>query len=385
MRGCIVKRGKNAWAVVLSFGKNPTTGRRRRKWYPHKTRREAQAHLTEILHAMQQGTWALPSKTSFAEYFEGWLRNTAGKIRPTTFASYNMIARKHLIPEFGHLPLMAVSPVEIRAYFTKKLEAGLSSTTVRHHAMLLHEVLATAVREGLLAQNPADRVDVPRNSSVEMQALDAERAQLFLAAARRTSSLYPLYACALLLGLRMGELLGLAWRHVSLTLGQASIVQTVYWLYGSKKECTSTQLLFKEPKSKQSRRVVPLPSPLPELLTQLREGQGENRRLLDDRYHEHDLVFCQSNGRPLHPADVRKDLHRVLKAAGLPRIRFHDLRHSAAALRLAQGDNLKIIQELLGHASAGFTLQVYGHLAAGLQEQSAKTLAGRLFRDPSAG
>jgi integrase len=196
---------------------------------------------------------------------------------------------------------------------------------------------------------------------------------------RSGSSLYPLFLTTTLTGMRMGEVCGLRWKDTDLTLGTATIRQTVYRLYGSKAKGEATRLLFGEPKSAQSRRTVPLPPPIPDELRALRLAQDENRRLIGDRYCDHDLVFAQADGKPLHPSDVRKEFHRVVRAAGLPRIRFHDLRHGAVTLRLAQGDSLKIVQELLGHSSAAFTLQVYGHLLPGAQEASARKLAERLL------
>jgi integrase len=329
---------------------------------------------------VQNGTWTPPSKERFEAFAQRWLKDyAAATVRPTTLGSYEMIARKHLIPELGLTPLTQLSPKRIQQYFTRKLESGLSSTTVRHHAMVLHKMLATAVREGVLAQNPADRVDAPRNRDTEMLTLDEEHAQMFLAEARRSSPLFPLYLFVATTAVRMGEALGLAWKHLSLTLGTASIVQTVYWLYGSAKEGRSTQLLFGVPKSKRGKREVPLlPEAIEELIA-LRAEQDENRRLLGDRHHNHDLVFCQTNGTPLHPSDVRKDFHRVLKRAGLPRIRFHDLRHTAASLWLQHGVHPKVVQELLGHATAAFTLQVYSHVLPGLKEQAVKELGSRLL------
>jgi integrase len=385
MRGSIVKptaqNRRRSWGVVIPMGVDSQTGNLKQQWKGgFRTRADAVAYLNEVLPQVQNGTYTAPTKERFSTFVQRWLRDYArATVRETTLSSYAMIVHKHLIPELGLIPLTQLSPKRIQQYFTKKLDAGLSSTTVRHHAMLLHRLLAAAVREGVLSQNPADRVEVPRSRVVELKTLDIERAKLFLAAARRNSPLYPLYFAALFLGLRMGELLGLAWKHVSFALARASVVQIVYWLYGSSKEGRSTQLLFKEPKSRQSRREVSLPPLLVEELRRLREAQQENRRLLDDGYHDYDLIFCQANGKPLHPSDVRKDFHRILKAAGLPRIRFHDLRHSCATLRLAAGDNLKIVQELLGHASAAFPLSVYGHVVPGLQEQSTRALEARLL------
>jgi integrase len=387
MRGSIVKRGRNSWAVVISLGRDPQTDRKRQKWFGRfETRANAQTYLNHVLSQIQDGTWTVPTKKTLAGFLDQWMRDyAASNVRPTTFASYDMIARKHLVPALGHVPLTRLTPQMIQGYFTEKREAGLSSTTIRHHGMLLHKAVKTAVRWGLLSQNPVDRVDLPRNREGEMRVWDEEQAQMFLAEARRSSSLFRLYVFVATTGVRMGEGLGLAWKHLSLTMGTASIVQTVYWLYGSKARGEQTRLLFKEPKSKKSRRQVPLLPEVIEELAAMRKEQDENRNVLGDRYHDHGLVYCQANGTPLHPSDVRKDFYRVLKRAGLPRIRFHDLRHTAATLWLRRGVHPKVVQELLGHSTAAFTLQVYSHVLPGLKEQAVNELGARLLgRIPAA-
>jgi integrase len=186
-----------------------------------------------------------------------------------------------------------------------------------------------------------------------------------------------------LTGARLSELLGLPWRHVDLTMGTATIAQTVHLIYGSRKRGVETRLIWGEPKSKQSRRVLAIPAALTEELRALRAEQDEARAVLGDRYADlgdrGPLVFCQPDGRVLHQSDVRREFHRLLRTARLPRIRFHDLRHGAASLRLAQGDSPRLVQELLGHSTAAFTLQVYSHLLPGMQGQSAAKLEARLL------
>jgi len=380
MRGSIVKRGKNSWALVVDLGRDQAAGKRCQKWYSHRTRREAESHLNQILSAIQGGTWTPPNpKLRFADYLERWLADyAAGAVRPTTLDSYRMIVRKHIGPALGHIPLTMLSPQAIQGYFSRELqgrkneqggwiEKPLSTTTVRHHGMLLHE-----------AFHPADLVDAPRNRQVEMRVLDEEQVRLFLAGAKRSSPYYRLYVAAVTTGMRQGELLGLRWRDVDLTLGTVSVQQTFYRL--------GRQQLFKEPKSAKARRSVALPPMLVEELRVLRKEQDGRRRLLGDLYHDYDLVFCQHNGKPLHANDVRRgDFRKVLKRAGLPQIRFHDLRHSHATLLLQQGVHPKIVQERLGHSTPAFTLAVYSHVLPGMQADAAKAFETRLFgvRDAS--
>jgi integrase len=205
--------------------------------------------------------------------------------------------------------------------------------------------------------------------------LDEEQVRLFLAEAKRSSRFYPLYLTAILTGLRRSELMGLRWSDVDLARATLSIRQ-VFLRVGR-------QQVFGQPKSATSRRTIALPPVVVDELRKLRAEQEERRRLLGDLYHDHGLVFCQPNGKPLHAADiVRGDFRRVLARAGLPRIRFHDLRHSHATLLLSQGVHPKVVQERLGHATPGFTLAVYSHVLPGLQERASQALQERLFGSP---
>ncbi len=251
MRGHIRRRGRS-WAVVVYLGRDPQTGKHRRKWSTFRTRREAEAHLAAYLTQLHDGLTLPTTKLRLGEFLEQWLRNyAAGAVAPTTLARYREIVRLHLTPSMGHVPLRRLAPQAIQGYFSQKLATGLSTTTVRHHANLLHEALAHAVRWGLLGRNPCDLVDPPRRARPEVRVLDEEQVRLFLAEARRSSPHYRLYLAALATGMRQGELLGLRWQDLDLTLGVASIQQTFYRL--------GKEQLFKEPKTPRARRTVAIP------------------------------------------------------------------------------------------------------------------------------
>jgi integrase len=384
-KGRIVKRGKRSWAVVLYLGRDPQTAKEKRKWYTFPSQHDAEQFLHQCL-AFGPGVAPPNTRLRLGEYLERWLMDyAAGAVAPTTFAGYRDIIRVHLAPAqkpiaFGLTPLPRLTPQAIQSYISSKLEAGLSTTTVRHHFALLHEALHYAVRWALLARNPAEMVDPPRERRPDLRVFDEEQVRLFLAEAKRSSRYYGLYLTATLTGMRAGELLGLRWQDVDLTIGTVSIRQTFYRLGGSKKENRRTQMLFKEPKSAKSRRAISLPPVVVTELRALRETVREGRRLLGPSYHDYDLVFAQPNGKPLHLNDVRRgDFRKILKQAGLPRIRFHDLRHCHATMLLRQGVNPKVVQERLGHSTPAFTLAVYSHVLPGMQEEAARTLAERLL------
>jgi integrase len=215
-------------------------------------------------------------------------------------------------------------------------------------------------------------VDPPRRVNAEMRVLDEEQVRLLLAEAKRSSPHYALYLMAILTGMRQGELMGLRWRDVDLVLGVAAIQQTFYQM--------GKLLLFKEPKTPRARRNVTLPKVLIEELRRVREQQAGYRTLFGSEHQDHDLIFCQPNGKPLRANNiVRRDFKRVLKRAGLPQIRFHDLRHCHATLLLRQGVHPKVVQERLGHSTPAFTLQVYSHVLPGMQEEATRALEARLF------
>ncbi len=205
-----------------------------------------------------------------------------------------------------------------------------------------------------------------------MRVWDEEQVRLFLAEARRSSAYYALYLTALTTGMRQGELMGLRWKDMDLALGVASIQQTLYRL--------GKDVVAKEPKSVGSRRAVALLPTLVETLRAVQAAQAAARREFGQAYEDHGLVFCQPNGKPLHAHNVtQRDLPRVAKRAGVPRIRFHDLRHCHATLLLQQGVHPKVVQERLGHSTISMTLDTYSHVVPGMQERAAVDLEKRLF------
>lgn len=163
MRGSIVKRGPRSFAAVVYLGRDLATGKERHKWVSFKTRREAEVHLAHLVGQVTSGYVVSSVKLRLAEYLERWLKDYAeGSLAPTTLESYRATVRRHLAPALGHVPISRLAPQTIQGYLTRKLLAGLSNTTVRYHAAILHEALRYAVKWGLLAHNPADRVDLPR-------------------------------------------------------------------------------------------------------------------------------------------------------------------------------------------------------------------------------
>lgn len=373
MRGYIVRRGPNSFAAVVYLGRDPVTGKEKRKWYSHTTRREAEAHIAQLV-SLVQGSGFLPTtKLRTEEYLEQWLRDYAtGTVAPTTLAIYTNAIRRHLSPAFAHVPLSRLSPQAIQGFLSASGQAGLSSATIHLLYRVLREALGHAVKWGLLARNPCAMVDAPKLRREALHVLDEEQVRIFLGEAKRTSAHYPLYLAAITTGMRRGELLGLRWKDLGFTLGVASIQQTFYRL--------GRQQLFRPPKTAKARRTIVLPPVLVETLLHVREEQVRQQKLLGNKYEDLGLVFAQPNGKPLHAHNVvQRDFRKVLARASLPKIRFHDLRHVHATLLLQQGVHPKVVQERLGHSAIGVTLDTYSHVLPGIQEQAVAGLQARLF------
>jgi len=373
MRGHIRKRGRS-WCVVVYVGRDPTTGKPRYKWFTHGTKKEAEAHLAQIIGQINGGGSIPSTKLRVGDFLDQWLNDYArASVGPVTFRNYADTIRKHLKPQLGHILVARLSPQAIQSYFSRKLDEGLSPSSVQTHYLVLHEALHHAVRWGLIARNPADLVDPPRRRKFEPRIWDEEQTRLFLAEAKRSSPYYALYLTAIMTGMRQGELLGLRWQDLDLTTGVARIHQTFYRLGGVQ--------IFKEPKTETSKRAVALPPAVVEELLKLRSQQDEYRRLFGSEYAQDlDLVFCQPNGKPLHGNNiVRRDFRAVIERVGLPRIRFHDLRHLHASHLARAGVPPKVAQERLGHATPTFTMRVYTHTLAGMQESAARAIEDLLL------
>lgn len=386
MRGHIRKRGKS-WVLVIYVGRDPQTGKPKQHWSTYRTRQEAEAAQAQLNVHLQGGGFLPNTRLRVGEYLEQWLKDdvsTNSDLAQTTRAIYKHAVRHHALPVLGYVPLARLSRQAIQAFIRAKLQEGLSAASVHQLYRVLHGALGQAVKLGHLARNPCEFVKPPRIQRSEMQVLDEEQVRIFLGEAKRSSRYYPLYLTAVLTGMRLGELLGLRWKDVDLPLNVASIQQILYRL--------GREQIFKPPKSQKSKRPVALPPVVVEELRRLKEWQEEQRRKRGIcpspdckdrncvRWHDQGLVFCQPIGRPLHGHNItQRDFRRLLKRAGLPRIRFHDLRHSHATHLLRQGVHPKIVQERLGHSTPAFTLAVYSHVLPGMQEQAARELAERLL------
>lgn len=235
---------------------------------------------------------------------------------------------------------------------------GLSAKTVRNVHQILSSALKLAQEQRIILTNPADRCALPKVEHREMKTLPMEQLQSFLREARE-SGVFELYYLELATGLRRGELLGLKWEDIDLERGDLRVKRQISRING---EITEAPL-----KTKNAYRTLPLAKDTIDILKEQREKVGSSP-----------WVFPSPNGGPISPDSVLHMLHRVLKRAGLPRVRFHDLRHTFATLALQNGVDIKTVSGMLGHFSAGFTLDTYAHVTSAAQRQAAQTMGNVL-------
>jgi integrase len=380
MKGHIRPRGKKTWAIVVDIGADPVTGKRRQRWETvHGSKRKAQQALNHKLDELAIGTYVDPSKMTVDEYLKRWLADYAKpKVSAKTYERYDEIVRCHLTPGLGEHSMADLRPLHIQGYYSRALDSGrlrhgkggLSKRTVLHHHRILREALEQAVKWQILPRNPADAVEAPRPNRIEMRSLNDAQIKTFLAASEGNKLLRMAILLALTTGLRRGEILALRWRDLDLDSSVLAVRQSL--------EETKKELTFKEPKTAKSRRTVALPAMTVEALRKHRADQARIRLQLGPAYQDSDLVCAQPNGRPLHPRSLTHAFIGLVAREKLPKVRFHDLRHSHATLLLQQGVHPKVVSERLGHSTVGITLDVYSHVLPGMQEEAAKKVDAAL-------
>jgi len=372
MKGHIRQRSKGSWTIVVDIGQDPETGKRRQQWHTIRgSKRDAQRALREMLTAVEAGTYVKPSKLSLGEWLSQWLESYVSiHTTPRTRESYRYIIKTHLLPALGSIPLNQLRPQHLLNCYGRALvqgrvdgKGGLSARSVLYHHRILSEALSHAVKMGYVARNVAEVVEPPRPDRAKVSTLSRSDIDWFLDTARNTPY-YVFYCTLLYTGLRRGELLALKWRNLDLDHGTLHVAESAYKLGNG-------EYVVKEPKTPHSRRPVALPPSLSELLKYYREQQTEAMARLGTSLTEDGFVFTRPDGKPLDPNLVSRSFGKMIKNAGLPHIRLHDLRHTHATMMLEAGVHPKVVSERLGHASIGITLDTYSHVLPGLQEAAA--------------
>jgi integrase len=367
--GQIIARGDRRWLIRVYLGRDHETKKRN---YHNRTirgsMREAQSYLTKKLRERDLGRDLEGAKITLNEYLDRWLETAVKpRVRQKTWQDYDGILRRYIRPGLGDRVLVSMRPMDIQTTYHGMVERGLSARTVRYTHAVLRSALRQALQWRLLLENPVDGVKIPQQLRGEMRSLTVEQAQAFLRAALATRH-GPVLAVALTTGMRPSEYLALKWQDLDWTRQTASVVRSVRRLDG--------RWCFSDTKRSRSRRPIRLQSWIVALLRDL-QTKASAQDLCPEA---HDLVFSTQLGQPINADHLARQFRSILDAAGVPRIRLYDLRHSAATIALAAGVSPKVVSEQLGHASTAFTLDTYAHVLPHMQDEAAARVEAMLFR-----
>lgn len=344
-----------------------------------RTRRECQQAMTKALTAVEDRTFTRPTHVTVREFLrDEWLPGIRSTVRETTYASYESLCEQDIIPRLGSVQLQKLSAVAINALYAYLLDegrvhgaGGLSASSVRRVHATLHRACRDAVRWGRLAVSPVDAADPPRVSAEhrEQSVWTAEQLHAFLESVR-DDRLYALWRLLAMTGMRRGEVLGSRWADYDMEEGHVSIHRALVPVNGVAH--------ITEPKTRRGNRTIALD---PETLAALKAHaarQADEQREWGEAWTDTGYVFVRENGEPLDPHAVSKSFQDHLRAAALPRIRLHDLRHTYATLALATGINPRIVSGRLGHSTVALTLDIYSHVLPQADQEAAERIAGLL-------
>lgn len=386
MKGHVRKRGDRSWLVAIYLGKDPAGKKQYHYETVQGTKRDAERRAAELVNEVNQQTFVKPAKFTVGEFLERWLRDSAkSSVRPATYDMYEYVTRVHLTPSLGHIPLDKVTPMALQAFYTERLstpradrrDGTLTPTTVRHIHNVLRIALRQAVRWRLLARSPAEDVDPPKITKRPPTVWNTDEVVRFLNMARG-DRYYAAYLLAVGAGLRRGEILGLRWQDVDLIQGAVTIHQSLIH--------TSSGNFIQDPKTAGSRRTVAIS---PDTVEALRERllAWRHEKMLEEKvygpgsYIGTGLIFPGEADKPLDPRSFTRSFERLSRRAGVPRIRFHDLRHTHATLMLAATTHVKVMSERLGHSNISTTMNTYAHVLPSMQRDVAAAVDAILRGD----
>lgn len=363
--GAVYERSDGQWCASVTIGYDDQ-GRRRRRVIYAPTKGEVLGKLGKLQVAAATGVLPNAGGLNLSQYLHRWLEDAARpSVRPRTYQLYKWLIDKHIAPRIGGVKLEKISPLHVYGLLSLMEQENCSARLRQMVFARLSRALKQAMRWGLIPRNVCDAVDKPKAPRKEFEVLDQVQVQKFFKAAKGRR-LYALYVVAVTTGLRQGELLGLRWKDVNLISGTLAVRQIL------QENNETGKLSFAEPKSAKSRRCVDLPKIAVDALR-------KHRKKMFAEGHHASLVFCDTDGNPIRKSNlIRRSFKKILKHAKLPDIRFHDLRHTAATLLLAQGVHPKVVQERLGHSTVMLTLDTYSHVLPSLQKEATNKL-NRLF------
>lgn len=366
--GTIRLRADGRWEGRYTVGYDPETGKQLTHSVYAKTKREVRDKLNKTLTDIQEGTYIKPTSITVGEWLDTWLKEYKINLRQETRASYEMHIRIHLKPALGKLRLNKLTTHQIQHLYNSLItERGLSPKTVKNVHGALHGALEQAKINGYLRINPSEGTTLPKKEREELRIMDANDVSVFLRAIQGDEYELTLFV-ALFTGLRQGELLGLTWDCVDFEKGTLLINKQHNRAKGEK------EFHFSPLKNSRPRSLTPASAVMDALREQQRRQQEWAELAGSAWENRENLVFTTQLGRYINNKTLWMNFKRIVSGLGMPELRFHDLRHTFSINSLQAGDDIKTVQENLGHATAAFTLSTYAHATMGMKRESANRM-----------
>lgn len=352
------------WEARATVGYDPGTGKQIQKSVTGKTQREVSQKLTELLKSVNDNSYTPTDKRTVSSWLDAWSVEYLGGVKPRTADSYKSMIERHINPALGALRLVDLRGEDVQRFYNRLQKDGLSPKTIKNIHGTLHKALQQAVKNRYITFNPSDSCELPKAEKAELKPLDDDQIGQFLRAVKGHRH-EDLFVVTLFTGMRQGEVCGLMWDCVDLEAGTILVKRQ---LQSPRKKGDGYYLASTKNGKGRSLTVAPF---VVAALRRVKVAQLENRLKYGEVWEDTGFVFTNEIGQHLRPKGVYDEFKRVVEKMGCPGFRFHDLRHSYAVASLRSGDDIKTVQENLGHATAAFTLNTYAHVTEQMKRDSA--------------
>lgn len=371
------KNGTITWEIVIELPKDPITGKRVRKYrYVRGTKKEAEREMHKFIDELEKGYYVKNDKISIAEWVQTWLEvYIIPNVSPTTLSRYQGMIKRYINPVIGHMQVQKLNTLAVQSWvnglkISPVSGKEMSAATIKHVYHVLKGAMDKAVLAGIIYRSPCSGIMLPKGQKKEAVIYDEQQIKDLIKAAKGTD-MELVIDLELCLGLRRGELLGLQWCDIDWEKNQIRIVRNRVVVDG--------KAVVKEPKTATSIRTLDAPD---RLMKKLRAHRGkciENRMRMGRNYTVTDYIIVHHDGKPVYPEYLSQLFTKLQEMAGLPKCRFHDLRHLCASIMVLQGVNMKVAQEHLGHKDFSTTMNIYSHVLPSSAKDAAEKIGQLVF------
>ena len=369
--GSVTPRGTSKWRIRYDAPVGVDGVRRQVSETVTGTKSKALSLLREKISSLETGSFVSPTQQTVGQYFQTWLIRHAENVSPKTVEGYATMIRNYVVPHLGSVKLQTLESSQLSSLYADMAERGLSSATRAHCHRTIRKALGDAVKQNTLANNPALGVTPPRQRRREMAVWDVSEYKSFMDAAS-SDEFRDFFEFAALTGMRRSEVTGLKWKTVDLDLATLRVVETLQRIGGR-------GLVVGVPKSRGSRRSIALSVRTVDLLRDVRRKQLEAHMAVGAVFGSAEYVFTDQLGQPYDSGRPSKHFSDIARSSGLPKQTLNSLRHFHVSVLMASNTHIKVVSERLGHSSVAFTMDVYGHLMPGMQEQAALAIDSALL------